>query len=168
MTYQVSEKMMKRVFFDLDGVVFDFVGGFEALMGFPIPDGSKDLVENFNLIDRDFFVNLPVYDDAISMMYSLRDAGFEIAVLSSAGDYRHSECVAQKLVALDRAGLGWIEDVRFVEHSYEKAMFASEGILIDDREKSLVPFWKAGGVAFFYENGMGAEVVDGIMASVGM
>ena len=51
---------MRRVFFDLDGVVFDFVAGFESVMGFPIPIGAKDLVEAYELVDRDFFLRLPV------------------------------------------------------------------------------------------------------------
>lgn len=159
-----EKKKMRRVFFDLDGVVFDFVAGFESVMGFPIPIGAKDLVESYELVDRDFFLRLPVIEDAVRLMYRLRDAGFEISILSSAGDYRHAEVVAHKIAALADAGLDWVEDVRFVEHSYEKALYAAEGILIDDREKSLLPFREAGGIAFYYEEGLGDSIFDSLVS----
>lgn len=156
-----------RVLFDLDGVTFDFVRGFEVLMGFPIPDGSRDLVENFNLVDADFFANLEVIQDAVNLMYRLRDAGVPVGILSSAGDYRTAEVIEQKMRCLAAVGLDWIEDVNFVEHSHEKAQYAVDSILIDDREKSLAPFRAAGGVCYYYEDGRGDVIFNDIMAVLG-
>jgi PAS domain-containing protein len=151
-----------KIYFDMDGVLFDFVKGFEQATGSPLVEESgKDLVERYELVDADFFTSLPVIREGVELLRRFHNDGFEIEILSSAGDYRTDEVIQQKKSALDMAGLGSMK-CHFVMHSKEKARFANDGILIDDRAKAIDPFISAGGKAYLFDVGQ----ADAIYAQV--
>lgn len=135
---------------DMDGVLFDWVEGFEAMYG----DLSQYSLEDMKRIKAeiaktDFYKNLTPLSEGFELFEHCKKLG-EVAILTSVGKYDSEKVVADKKEALMKV-LGYVPEFLYTKSSKEKAKYAKEGVvLFDDRVKSVNPFKMAGGKAILY------------------
>jgi len=143
-------------YFDLDGVVADWVAGFEAAFDININEFNElDKAERHEykkLLSYDFFRNLPVIAHGVAMFNDyVAEHGIEnVAILSAHGDYNVTEVIEAKIE--------WVKEhlsadvaVFLVPKLEDKAFFATEDdLLIDDRERAVDAFVAAGGRAILF------------------
>lgn len=147
----------------MDGVLADWVAGFEAT--FPVTydyfnalpkeryDAYKDLIKN----TPKFFFNLPPLNYAVSVLKELVAAGHDVEILTSAGKENTKKVVAQKKAWLKMHGIH--VPFNHTTSSAEKANYATkETVLIDDREKSTIPFKRAGGNIIHFKDNVNLRV----------
>ena len=145
---------MAIVFFDLDGVLADFVRGALALHGrldIPIREVTWGIEAQLNLepakfwepLGFDFWANLAVYPDGLSLLRAT-----EVLVGPERIAFVTSPCQTAGCVDGKRA---WVER-HFPDYSRRlfmgsaKELFASgEKILVDDHDKNIKAFAAAGG-----------------------
>lgn len=134
-----------KIYLDMDGVLADYRSKFLPL--------NKEKIDESD-IRNGFFMTLPVLDGARELVQYCHSLGFgiDIEVLTSIGTKLPSIVLKQKKFWLDRHFHKNLSDnMNYVHHSKEKAYYAnSNTILIDDREKSIIPFREAGGVGILY------------------
>lgn len=141
-----------KIYVDLDGVVADFARGFDRLYGVSLESISEDRLKQYKkrfAADR-FFLNLPAYDGAFGFIEELQKLA-EVEILTSVG-YDQTEMNASDKIEWVINNLPAVK-VNYVPKSKDKARFAEEGILIDDRIKSVSPYREAGGVAVHHTPG---------------
>ncbi len=143
----------KTVWFDMDGVLFDFDKHFVDLIGKKADSGNN--IKDYDLVAKDFFSTMPLLPEGHKLYKKLKDAGFTINILSSTGGAKHGqheEVKKQKLKALKRAGIE-AKEKAFVQQAADKANFrySKNGILIDDKKKTIDKFKNKGGTAFLFK-----------------
>lgn len=145
---------MKTVYFDLDGVLADWVKAFEAKVGIPIDEFNElsheeRLVVKKEHVRGDFFAALEPIEHGMAM-FRLFDSlsNVNVEVLSAVGDVEPLIVGAVK-IAWVKHHLGDHVPVHLVHKSKDKARFAhADAILIDDRDASIDPWVAAGGYGY--------------------
>lgn len=149
---------MQTIFFDLDGVIFDFDKHFKDVTGIDLSQtDGRDVIKEYDLVSKKFFETMPVIKDGLALLKKLKSEGYTIKILSSVGHIDPKAIEKQKRVALKKNNIPF-DDVIFVTRSRYKAKYADEGVLIDDRMKAIKPFREAGGVAIQYKKGDGNSI----------
>ncbi len=142
---------MKIIHIDLDGVLADFDGHYKALFGAVTTD--EKMWQNINS-NPTYFLDMPPMEDSFQLLkYVYQIKGVEYIRILTATGWRH-EHVSKQKVAWCAKHWGYdpnyITTVRKSEH---KAWFASpNAILIDDSERSINPWVKAGGIGILHVN----------------
>jgi len=144
----------KIIALDMDGVLADFDLGVEYLLGAPRSSFSKDELDNKinSLLMRGHAVynTFPQMKDAKELWEYC--SKYDPFILTATGHEYPEVAGDQKRE--------WIEEnfpykltVITVPHSHLKANYATPNrILIDDREKSIIPWREAGGVGILHKN----------------
>ncbi|AKR16081.1 5'-3' deoxyribonucleotidase [Citrobacter phage IME-CF2] len=138
-----------KFFFDMDGVLFDWEGSFIPMYGDPARMPEDELKKAKETISKtDFYENLKPIEEGVALFCHMRTLG-EVAILTSVGKYNSEEVAEQKRKALVKL-LGYLPEFHYTKSSGEKAAYASQGVLFDDRAKAVLPFRKAGGKAILF------------------
>ncbi|QJI10813.1 hypothetical protein GuL6_235 [Buttiauxella phage vB_ButM_GuL6] len=138
-----------KFFFDMDGVLFDWEGSFIPMYGDPARMPEDELKKAKEAISKtDFYENLKPIEEGVALFCHMRTLG-EVAILTSVGKYNSEEVAEQKRKALVKL-LGYLPEFHYTKSSGEKAAYASQGVLFDDRAKAVLPFRKAGGKAILF------------------
>lgn len=149
--------MIKTVYFDMDGVLADWVHGFEAL--FPqlpyreynaLSKKEQDVYREEIDGKGHFYRQLRPFKEVVKAMLELKVLGYQVEILSSVGQLYPERVIEQK-----RA---WLKEhvesdivANFVNKSAHKARYAhANALLLDDRAKSVDPFLKAGGKSIIF------------------
>ena len=144
--------MLNTVYFDMDGVLADWVDGFERQ--FPhIPycqynTLSKKEQKTFRReLDGNghFYRELKPFNQVLAAVTKLKELGYQVEILSSVGTLFPDLVIEQKKA--------WLQEhltiditANFVNKSEHKARYAHKNaLLLDDRARSVNPFLKAGG-----------------------
>lgn len=140
---------MNKFFFDMDGVLFDWEESFVPKYGDPRSLTEEQLKKAKEEISKtDFYENLKPIEEGVALFCHMRTLG-EVAILTSVGKYNSDGVAEQKRKALMKL-LGYLPEFHYTKSSGEKAAYAGQGILFDDRAKAVLPFRKAGGKAILF------------------
>lgn len=145
-----------EVNFDMDGVLTDFVPSALKITGKTVdqieamPEDEKyKFLATYKA--NGFFkkmLPMPYLKSLVELMNVLREHGIKVNILSSAGTELFDKCREDKMAWL-RANIAFrFDEIRIVNKSPDKAKYAGKGIiLVDDRDKALMPFRSAGGIS---------------------
>lgn len=165
--------MIKTVYFDMDGVLADWVSGFEKLfpeIAYSDYNALSKKEQDIYRLEIDgngrFYRELRPFTKVITALKHLKSLAYQVEILSSVGEM-YPECVIkQKRAWLAEHVSGDIVS-HFVNKSEHKARYARDNtLLLDDRAKSVDPFLAAGGRSLvFYGCQVKApqEVVDTVL-----
>lgn len=141
------------VWIDSDGVLADFEGKVEEILGRPINSVPKGevwkAVYAYNDRVEPFFESLSKMPDADKLV-TFCTQNFSIVKVLTATGYTPKDAGEQKRRWYLKH-YGPTLSVKTVEKSGQKAMYANpNSILIDDRDKSIGPWLAAGGIGIFH------------------
>lgn len=146
--------MTTKVYFDLDGVLSDWVKAFEFMTGIPVDEFAKMSKEQRLAIKEehvraDFFRNLEPIEHGLDMFRVFnRLANVDVEILTAVGDVEPFGVITAKI--------DWVREylcphvkINTVHKSKDKAVWATKGaVLIDDRDDALIPWREAGGIGW--------------------
>jgi deoxypyrimidine-specific 5' nucleotidase type C protein (NT5C) len=145
------------IFCDMDGVLVDFLGGAEAVLGHPFDTPYLDKVEKQNrrklvMSHSGFWANLKPLSDYKLLWNFINPYDAEILTAVASWD---EHCGPGKLQWLDKHLRVPHTRVHVVRRE-QKQLFAKSGIrqniLIDDHPKNVQEFSAAGGIAIHHVN----------------
>lgn len=153
---------MYTVYFDLDGVIVDFIRGIEARFGVKFPY-SKSGSELYEVMDRhyeDVFTHLPILPGGELLLDLYRTNPGRVKFLTavpkhwSASMYFAGRDCKVNWVKQYLPDLNELTDIVVVGDKATKQFYANEfTILVDDHNRT-VDEWKArGGIGFRYPSG---------------
>lgn len=149
-------RQIKTAHIDLDGVMADFDLQYQNLFGVhPKTHDNKTLWGNIKAYEAKggrWFYDLPLMPDARDLWEEMNSKGVKIRILTATGwNYDH---VTKQKVAWCEKHFGIPRDViTTVRKSEDKAGFATPNcVLIDDSERSVLPWIKAGGHGILHVN----------------
>jgi FMN phosphatase YigB (HAD superfamily) len=135
--------------FDLDGVIFDWMGAFVPKYGDPAKLTEEELNKaKAEIAKTDFYENLEPLAEGVELFKYLSTLG-KVAILTSVGKYDSENVAEQKKKALIKV-FGYLPDFYYTKSSKEKAAYVNLGVLIDDRVKAVMPYKAAGGKAILF------------------
>lgn len=141
-----------KLYLDMDGVLVDFLGHVEKCQFFR----KNGKVDWDKVIDKGpQFWNemewMPGAEKTFSELISLSESGkVELFILSAVN---FPTGVEGKKLWIQTHTKFPLENVIIVSHSEDKSKYASpDSILVDDREKCLIPFKEAGGKVILFKN----------------
>jgi 5' nucleotidase, deoxy (Pyrimidine), cytosolic type C protein (NT5C) len=148
---------VKTLYLDLDGVLTDFSGRYQELFG-KFPSDVREEKAHFwknwkSWVEQRAFENLDFHEGAeelIAHARAMRDAGWKVEILSSsAGGETHDLVTEQKKTWLKKMGIDFMPNI--VPGGSKKAEYArNNAILVDDTERVLNGFVKAGGIGILH------------------
>lgn len=147
------EIIPKRVFFDLDGVLSNFAGGVGHYIS--PEDDLKHFMNHGEGRKKEFWINLSPYSDGLALLQRARNADVEVHILSAyPNDCLDKEAVRQgkRQWVRDHLGIRDICRVHIVPREDKKLYAHPLSLLIDDKEKNVLEFCRAGGTGWLHEN----------------
>jgi FMN phosphatase YigB (HAD superfamily) len=150
---------MKKVYFDMDGVLCNFEKRYEELFG-ENPWKSRNNKHWSNnwveFIESHQFESLQPMPGAFDMLAYVRNKDIPIEILTSSGSLRmdikyHNLVADQKAIWLKKHGIAY--KINVVQNRKMKAEYAAlDIILIDDTPDVIEAFDKAGGIGILHNN----------------
>lgn len=153
-TNSMENKVVKRIFVDMDGVVADFLAGCSEMLGKPLTSDdaghSEYDLRKEELTNKRLFRHLPPMEDMWDLLGYVRHTKLPWEILTAAG------LVNRELVVFDKNE--WIREhvsptvvVTCTITGSQKGMFAYEGsVLIDDRPKNIEAWEANGGIGIIH------------------
>ena len=144
------------VYVDMDGVVADFGGALLERFGITFDTAPKGKVwgkiMRYNDNVEDWFYSLPLMSDAEALWAFVTEHFEQVEILTASGTSPR-DAPGQKRAWIGEK-FGYDVKVNVVGSASEKAAFvvghAVPPILIDDRNRSIGPFVKAGGIGILH------------------
>ena len=136
------------VYFDMDGVLADFNGGYQKLFGKPPSDSAKDDPNVSKLVGSDFFSTLkklPGADELINIAVKLFGS-YSICSSPLRNDHKNSELNKRYWIAKHLNPQPDNIVITGKKDSYAKG----KNILIDDKPKNIIPWRERGGIGILY------------------
>ena len=144
------------IYFDLDGVLADWVAAFEELFNIAIEDFNALSEEERDALKMnlsyDFYRNLNVIPRGLNLFNeTVNEVGIDrVAILSAYGDFNCEEVMSAK-TAWVREFLGYDINVYLVPSLEDKARYATPtSVLVDDRIRGINAFVNAGGAGYHF------------------
>ena len=149
----MSDKDIRQVFLDMDGVLADFELGLQEMLGHKIDlKGVSDVYDNKKreLTSKHLFRNLKPLPDAWKLVDWALNSGIHTEILTAAGTINRTIVIKDKI--------DWIKEY-CTDHwiiiptfkGSQKAAFAhSKAVLIDDRPKNIECWVEAGGIGILH------------------
>lgn len=150
--------MKIRYYFDMDGVLCDWVDAYKRTVDMPLEEFNKlsreeRAVLKQDFFDYDFFKNMKPIRKGMEMLFDVKEAGYQFGILSATGKVNKEE--------VSRAKRDWIKQhignihVDFVDKVEMKSQKMFGGIdvhiLVDDRLAAIEAWQKAGGIGVLFK-----------------
>lgn len=141
--------MSVMYYFDMDGVIADWVSAYEAVAPMPLEDFNALSREEREVFKRDFFTyeffrNMPVLEKGMKLLRDFIDGGAVVTILSATGRVNKEEVMCAKLEWV-KEHLGDSIVVEFVDKVEQKHLKMNPDysihVLIDDRQQA-IDAWK--------------------------
>lgn len=146
-------RKITKIMVDMDGVLCDFNKKYKELFSIPPAEAEKEkkFEPFFNeFIAKQSFANLELMPDAINLINYLRKTGIPVEILSSTSSQRRDAQIRPQKMK-------WLHDhhIEFpailVQGAHLKQQYATpDSILIDDTQKNIDEWKKAGGIGILY------------------
>jgi hypothetical protein len=136
------------IYFDMDGVLADFNGGYEKLFGKQPSDSAKDDPNVGKLVGSDFFSTLdklPYADELINAAVKLF-GGYSICSSPLRDDHKNSELNKRYWITKHLNPQPDNIVITGKKDSYAKG----KNVLIDDKPKNIIPWRDRGGIGILY------------------
>jgi 5'(3')-deoxyribonucleotidase len=149
----MSDKDIRQVFLDMDGVLADFELGLQEMLGHKIDlKGVSDVYDNKKreLTSKHLFRNLKPLPDAWKLVDWALNSGIHTEILTAAGTVNRILVIKDKIEWIkEHCTDSWVIIPTF--KGSQKAAFAhKKAVLIDDREKNIDLWIKAGGIGILH------------------
>lgn len=146
--------MIKEIYIDLDGVLFDFDRQLETTLGRPRAEISKkELWATVNAYPGGWFRNLPLMPYAIALYSLCVKTGLPVTVLTATGN-NYADVTFQKQDACWKRLHIPQHKIITVQSGILKANLASPySLLIDDTPKVINAWREAGGIGILHTDG---------------
>lgn len=149
----------KAIYFDMDGVLCDWVEMFNRVCDVDIEEFNKmNKAEKHEIKEvifgYDFFRGMKGIEKGLNMIRDYKDAYENVFILSAVGDSSHVDAIAEAKIEWIRENVCENIEIMFVDkvenkHRMKKEGFA-EHILIDDRNKAIDAWNENGGVGVLF------------------
>lgn len=145
--------MIKEIYIDLDGVLFDFDGLLERTLGRPRAEiTEKELWATVNSYPGGWFRNLPTMLYAKTMLKQIDKFNLPVTVLTATGS-NYEDVTRQKVAACWEHFNIPPHRIITVKSGVMKANLATPlSLLIDDTPKVINAWCEAGGVGILHSN----------------
>jgi 5'(3')-deoxyribonucleotidase len=162
----MSTGKYNKIYLDMDGVLADFDSAASLIIDKNSPDFSKkklwQAIAKYDAEVQPFFENLSLMEDALILTEFLNKTFENIEILTASGSTPRT-VKEQKIKWATKNFPAY--KINVVRKSPDKARYASQdAILIDDREKSIMPFMAAGGVGILYKSA--SSTIDALMSII--
>jgi len=149
----MSDKDIRQVFLDMDGVLADFELGLQEMLGHKIDlKGVSDVYDNRKreLTAKHLFRNLKPMPDAWKLIDWALNSGIHTEILTAAGTVNRTIVIKDKIEWIKQHCTdNWVIIPTF--KGSQKAAFAHpKAILVDDRERNIELFIEAGGIGILH------------------
>jgi len=150
------------LFFDMDGVVADFVSGYKIAFNRDAYADDNFTINNFCMQSPNFFRNLPILERGRNLFNSLKD-NYKIIVITTP---------MNGMVNCKRDKIDWIKDnfgefdIIFSEKKQDYVVDETS-ILIDDMTYNLGPWEESGGTAINFMTNKNNKIIEKIEIALG-
>lgn len=149
--------MKPRIYFDMDGVLFDWVDMYNQRNVMPLDQFSnlsrsaRAEVKN-NLFDYEYFANMKVIQRGYDLLKYYISEGYDVSILSATGRVNKDEVIRGKLDSVEKNLGKYNLPVYFVDKVEMKGQYVQDpsDILIDDRQIAIDSWVSAGGVGILF------------------
>lgn len=155
--------MINIVYFDMDGVLADFEKTLSRMVGKPfdeiLHESGDDPIGDYLLQlthSKKFFEKMdampefPIFHRLIFELLSQKN--LEVMILTATGSPNPETVRDQKKAWLRNNGLERIPVIDVLKSRYKCEYASPDSLLIDDREKAVMPFVENGGKAILHHN----------------
>lgn len=150
--------MKPRIYFDMDGVLFDWVDMYNqrnimSLDQFSNLSRSDREEVKVNLFDFDFFADMKVIQKGYDLLKYYISEGYDVSILSATGRVNKDEVMRGKLASIEKNLGKYNIPVYFVDKVEMKDQYVQDpsDILIDDRQIAIDSWVSAGGVGILFK-----------------
>lgn len=150
--------MSIRYYFDMDGVLADWVDQYNSVSDMPLSEFNslsredRELIK-MDLFDYNFFYNMQPIQSGLDLLNEKINQGFDVCILSASGRVNRDEVIRAKkdwiLLHIGNINAMFVDKVEMKSQKMDQNI--AENILIDDRQIAIDAWNQAGGIGILFE-----------------
>lgn len=150
--------MSIRYYFDMDGVLADWVDQYNSVSDMPLSEFNslsredRELIK-MDLFDYNFFYNMQPIQSGLDLLNEKINRGFDVCILSASGIVNRDEVIRAKKdwISLHIGNINamFVDKVEMKSQKMDQNI--AENILIDDRQIAIDAWNQAGGIGILFE-----------------
>lgn len=150
--------MSIRYYFDMDGVLADWVDQYNSVSDMPLSEFNslsredRELIK-MDLFDYNFFYNMQPIQSGLDLLNEKINQGFDVCILSASGRVNRDEVIRAKKdwISLHIGNINamFVDKVEMKSQKMDQNI--AENILIDDRQIAIDAWNQAGGIGILFE-----------------
>lgn len=150
--------MSKKYYFDMDGVLADWVARYNQINIMPLdvfsalPKNEREQLK-IELFNYDFFYDMEPIISGMNMLKEKMDKGYDVCILSASGRVNKEEVIRAKKDWVEKyignINAMFVDKVEMKSEKMDRSVI--NNILIDDREKAIDAWNAAGGIGILFK-----------------